>query len=201
MKAPPWRGHRAQRTLLAAAFALAVAAIPLALAAKEFPAVGSIEVAFTPGDRVDLKIAAAIDGAEREVLMLAYSFTQPTISRALSAAHERGVVVEVVADRGQTLELPQSAVPSLARAGVPIWLDRGHGAAHNKVIVIDADTPRATSITGSYNFTIAAQARNAENIVILRDNPEAARVFRENFRRQQARASRWSGGDAPVRKR
>jgi phosphatidylserine/phosphatidylglycerophosphate/cardiolipin synthase-like enzyme len=135
------------------------------------------------------------------VLVLAYSFTQPTIARALSAAHERGVVVEVVADRGQTLELPQSAVPSLARAGVPIWLDRGHGAAHNKVVVIDADTPGATAITGSYNFTVAAQARNAENVVILRGNPEAARVFRENFRRQQARAARWNGDDTRARKR
>jgi len=183
-----------------AALALA-GAPPLAQAARAFPAVGTIEVAFTPGDRVDARIAAAIDGAEREVLVLAYSFTQPTIARALAAAHGRGVVVQLLADRGQTLELPQSAVPALARAGVPVWLDRDHGAAHNKVVVIDADTPQATAITGSYNFTVAAQARNAENIVILRDNPDAARAYRDYFRRQQARAARWNGDEVPARAR
>ena len=201
MNPPPWRGRRAPGALLSAALALAVAATPLAHAAREFPAVGTIEIAFTPGDRVDAKIAAAIDGAEREVLVLAYSFTQPRIARALTAAHVRGVAVEVVADRGQTLELPQSEIPKLAGAGVPIWIDRGHGAAHNKVVVIDAGTPRATTITGSYNFTVAAQARNAENVVILRGNPDAAQAFREYFRRQQARAARWYGNESPARKR
>jgi phosphatidylserine/phosphatidylglycerophosphate/cardiolipin synthase-like enzyme len=201
MKRPPWRGCRAPGTLFAATLALAVATTPLAHAAREFPAVGTIEVAFTPGDRVDAKIAAAIDGAEREVLVLAYSFTQPRIAQALTAAHERGVAVEVVADRGQTLEQAHSEIPKLAGAGVPVWLDRGHGAAHNKVVVIDAGTPRATTITGSYNFTVAAQARNAENVVILRGNPDAAQSFREYFRQQQARAARWHGDEAPARRR
>ena len=193
MNPPPRRGRRAPGALLAAALALAVATAPLAHAAREFPAVGTIEIAFTPGDRVDAKIAAAIDGAEREVLVLAYSFTQPRIARALTAAHERGVAVEVVADRGQTLELPHSEIPKLAGAGVPVWIDRGHGAAHNKVVVIDAGLPRATTITGSYNFTVAAQRKNAENVAIFRDNPDVANAYRTYFRRLQDKAVRWDG--------
>jgi phosphatidylserine/phosphatidylglycerophosphate/cardiolipin synthase-like enzyme len=192
---------RSRRRTLAAGFGaslvLAVGGFAPAHAATEFPAAGTIELAFTPGDRIDARIAAAIDGAQREVLVLVYSFTQPTIARALAAAHGRGVTVEVVADRGQTLELPQSAVPGLARAGVAIWVNRGPGAAHNKVVVIDADLPDATTITGSYNFTVAAQARNAENVVVLRGNRNAARAYRDYFRRQQATAQRWHGvGDA-----
>jgi phosphatidylserine/phosphatidylglycerophosphate/cardiolipin synthase-like enzyme len=191
-------GRRTFDARFGASLVLAVAgAFAPAHAATEFPAAGTIELAFTPGDRIDTRIAAAIDGAQREVLVLVYSFTQPAIARALAAAHGRGVTVEVVADRGQTLELPQSAVPGLARAGVAIWLNRGPGAAHNKVVVIDADLPDATTITGSYNFTVAAQARNAENVVVLRGNRDAARAYRDYFRRQQATAQRWHGvGDA-----
>jgi phosphatidylserine/phosphatidylglycerophosphate/cardiolipin synthase-like enzyme len=187
----------AARFVASIALAAAGALVP-AHAATAFPATGTIEVAFTPGDRIDARIAAAIDAAQREVLVLVYSFTQPTIARALAAAHRRGVTVEVVADRGQTLELPQSAVPDLARAGIAVWLDGGPGAAHNKVVVIDPDTPRATTITGSYNFTVAAQARNAENVVILHGNPDAARAFRDYFRRQQAKGRRWQGAPAPA---
>jgi phosphatidylserine/phosphatidylglycerophosphate/cardiolipin synthase-like enzyme len=185
---------------LAAALGLAVACLGAtpAQAAAEFAAAGTIEVAFTPGDRIDARIVAAIGEAQREVLVLAYSFTHPKIAEALAAAHARGVAVEVVADRGQTLELPTSTVPGLARAGIPVWLDRGPGAAHNKVVVIDADAPRATTITGSYNFTTAAQARNAENVVILRGNPDAARAYRDYFRRQQAKARRWQGDEQPA---
>jgi len=165
---------------------------------KEFPGTGTVELAFTPGDPVDAKLVAEIAAAQREVLVLAFTFTQPKISRALSAASERGVAVEIVADREQALAVAQSAVPALARDGVAVWLDANFANAHNKVIVIDADLPRATTITGSYNFTIAAQARNAENIVIFRGNPDIAIAYRKYFRRLQSRAQRWTDDDPPA---
>jgi len=176
--------------------ALAVALlVPAAMShgATTVAGAGRVELAFTPGDAIDAKIAAAIDAAQREVLVLAFSFTHSRIARALAAAHARGVTVEIVADRGQTLELPQSAVPPLARDGVPVWLDGNFGNAHNKVVVIDAGLPRATTITGSYNFTVAAQRKNAENVAIFRDNPDVANAYRTYFRRLQDKAVRWDG--------
>ena len=168
---------------------------------KEFPGTGTVELAFTPGDPVDAKLVAEITAAEREILVLAFAFTQPKLSRALAAARERGVAVEVVADRAQALDVAQSAVPALARDGVAVWLDGNFTNAHNKVLVIDADLPRATTITGSYNFTIAAQTRNAENMVIFRGNPDIANAYRRYFRRLQARAQRWTGDEPPALQR
>ena len=179
------------------ALALAAATAPAQAEVARLAAAGTVELAFTPNDAVDTMIVAAITAAEREVLVLAYSFTHPKIARALAAAHLRGVRVELVADRGQTLELPQSAVPALAREGVPVWLDGNFGAAHNKVMIVDADGPHSITITGSYNFTLAAQKKNAENIVMFRDNPEVARAYRAYFRRLQAKAQRWSGDGVP----
>lgn len=194
------RGLRVLAPILVA-LAATIAPAPAGAANTAFAAAGRVELAFTPGDAVDMRIAAAIAGAEREVLVLAYSFTNPKIAQALAAAHRRGARVEIVADRGQTLELPQSAVPALARDGVPVWLDGNFGAAHNKVVIIDADAPHAITITGSYNFTLAAQRKNAENVVMLQDNPEVARAFRAYFTRLQTRATRWSGDTVPVGRR
>ncbi|MEP7182560.1 MAG: phospholipase D-like domain-containing protein [Betaproteobacteria bacterium] len=189
-----WRSAAA---ILAAFVALSAPIAPPAVASTELTGAGTVELAFTPGDAIDARIVAAIDAAEREVLVLAFAFTQPKLARALAAAHARGVTVEIVADRGQALELPQSAVPALGRDGIAVWLDGNFGNAHNKVIVVDAMLPRAVTITGSYNFTVAAQTRNAENVAIFRNNSEVARAYRTYFKRLQAKAVRWDGGDAP----
>jgi phosphatidylserine/phosphatidylglycerophosphate/cardiolipin synthase-like enzyme len=182
-----------RRVALIVALIVALLSAAMSHGATTVAGAGRVELAFTPGDAIDAKIAAAIDAAQREVLVLAFSFTQSRIARALAAAHARGVIVEIVADRGQTLELPQSAVPPLAREGVPVWLDGNFGNAHNKVVVIDAGLPRATTITGSYNFTVAAQRKNAENVAIFRDNPDVAHAYRSYFRRLQDKAVRWDG--------
>lgn len=189
----------------AAAVLLCVAAGLLAgdgaWASREIAGTGRVELAFTPGDAIDARIVAAIDAAEREVLVLAFSFTQQRIGQALVAARGRGVDVEVVADRGQARETPHSVVAALAQAGVPVWLDGNYSAAHNKVVIVDAGLARATTITGSYNFTVAAQKRNAENVAIFRDNTEVATTYRAYFKRLQARAQRWEGGEAPQTRR
>jgi phosphatidylserine/phosphatidylglycerophosphate/cardiolipin synthase-like enzyme len=175
-----------------AAGASAVADSPSATGAR-FVATGSIETAFTPGDRIDNLIIAAIAAAKREVLVNAYSFTQRRISGALVAARKRGVSVQVIADSQQAATLPQNVLLELVKGGVDVWLDSNYQAAHNKVVIVDADTANATTITGSYNFTVAAQWHNAENIVILRDNREVARAYRDNWLRLKAHATPWPG--------
>jgi len=153
-----------------------------------FAATGSIELAFTPGDRIDRLIVATIDAAQLEVLVLAYSFTDRSIARALVRAQQRGVRVSVVADREQARALPQNVLADLVAGGVAVRVDGNFQAAHNKVIVIDADSPHATTITGSYNYTLAAQRNNAENVIVLRDNLPVARAYRDNWARRHTSA-------------
>ena len=173
------------------AFGLIVAT-DLIAAPRSFPATGNVEIAFTPGDAVDNLIIAAIDRAQSEVLVHAYTFTHRRIAQALVSAKRRGVAVSVLADREQARAVPQNVLPQLIAGSVEVWLDGNFQAAHNKVIVIDAELPHATTITGSYNFTIAAQRSNAENVVVLRDHPAVARAYRENWQRLKAGARLWS---------
>ncbi|OLC69883.1 MAG: hypothetical protein AUH79_00595 [Betaproteobacteria bacterium 13_1_40CM_4_64_4] len=182
--------------VLAIAVAPALAVAPIAAAdapgPRRYPAAGTVELAFTPGDAVDNLIVAAIDRAQTEVLVHAYTFTHRKIAQALINAGRRGVAVAVLADREQARAVPQNVLGQLASGGVEVWLDGNFAAAHNKVIVIDAGLPRATTITGSYNFTLAAQRSNAENVVVLHDNEPVARAYRDNWRHLKARATPWS---------
>jgi phosphatidylserine/phosphatidylglycerophosphate/cardiolipin synthase-like enzyme len=172
--------------------AIVLASGGAAAAPRTFPATGEVEVAFTPGDAIDRLVIAAIGRARREVLVHAYTFTQRRIAQALVAARRRGVSVSVLADREQARSVPHNVLPELVAGGVDVWLDGNFQAAHNKVIVIDADGAHPTTITGSYNFTIAAQRHNAENVVVLRDNAAVAKAYRDNWRRLKAAAVPWT---------
>lgn len=170
--------------LLAACLLAAPAqAGPVAATVPAVAANARVEVAFTPGTDVAGKIVAAISRARRQVLVQAFSFTHDDIARALLDARSRGVEVGLIADRGQTEQMDRSQVPGLARAGLPVWLDGEHQSAHNKVMVIDAGTPATVIITGSFNFTRAAQYKNAENAVFISGSDALAEEYVRNWQR------------------
>jgi len=156
--------------------------------AGETTAQGRIDVAFTPGDDAAALIITSIQQARQQVLVQAYSFTHKGIADALVAARGRGVDVRVIADHDQTYDIATSIVADLARRGVPVWLDSEHAAAHNKVMLIDPGQVGATVVTGSYNFTHAAQYRNAENLIVLRDHPDLVRAYAANWHRHREHA-------------
>jgi phosphatidylserine/phosphatidylglycerophosphate/cardiolipin synthase-like enzyme len=138
---------------------------------------GIIQVAFTPEDDAGALVVSAIDSARKEVLVQAFSFTHRDIAQALIRARQRGVDVQVIADPEQHERIETSRVDEVARH-VPLFMDREHASAHNKVMVIDAGEPGVTLITGSFNFTQAAQFKNAENLLVIRGNPELVEAFR-----------------------
>jgi phosphatidylserine/phosphatidylglycerophosphate/cardiolipin synthase-like enzyme len=171
---------------------VAVALFAIAGSAQAFeptlPATGTVQYGFAPQDRVDQMIIDAINGAQKQVLVQAFSFTHHGIAHALIDAHRRGVEVALIADREQAETLRNSMVSAIAGAGVPVTLDDQHAAAHNKIIVIDAGAANCAVITGSFNFTFAAQNQNAENAVVLRGNPPLCDAYRDNWQRHHAHA-------------
>ena len=172
-----------QRRLLFLAVLLAqpgLASPPLELALR-----GSAQVAFTPGDEAGELVLEALRKARKQVLVQTYSFTHKDIAQGLVDAKRRGLDVQVIADRQQMETIATSLVVWLAEQGVPVWIDAEHAAAHNKVMVIDNGTPDAVVITGSFNFTQAAQHRNAENLLLLRGNPTLAEAYAANWRRHK----------------
>jgi phosphatidylserine/phosphatidylglycerophosphate/cardiolipin synthase-like enzyme len=148
-----------------------------------------VESYFTPGDAIDRLIAARIDGARSTVRVAAYLFTNRRLAGALARAAKRGLAVELVADAAQFQSGGLPRLRELDRAGVRIWLREGLAAFHHKYVIVDAGTPTAAVVTGSFNFTQAAQERNAENVVVIGSREVAAR-FLADFERHRAASSR-----------
>jgi len=172
--------HFLPALLLAAMLAATARAEPLTLSAR-----GTVELAFTPGDDAAALIVDNLRRAKRQILVQTYSFTHKNIAEALTEAQKRGVEVLVIADRHQSETGQTSLVGWLAEQGVSVWIDADHAAAHNKVMVLDAGTPQACLITGSFNFTHAAQYRNAENLLVIKGATALADAYAANWRRHR----------------
>lgn len=156
--------------------------------ATSHAALGTVEVLFSPHDDVEAAILRVLRGARRSIHVQAYLFTSRSLAAALIEAKARGVHVEVLADREQTARAENSRIPQLVEAGIPVALEVRYTAAHNKVILVDAAEAGGAVITGSYNFTWSARTRNAENVLILRDNPPVLRAYLDNWKRHRAEA-------------
>jgi len=83
--------------------------------------------------------------------------------------------VDVILDKSQSTQSYSSAT-FLDNAGIPTKIDAQHTIAHNKVMIIDGETV----ITGSFNFTKAAEEKNAENLLIIGDK-ELASLYVKNW--------------------
>lgn len=152
-----------------------------ASASVSLPATGRVEVAFSPHDDPQAMLTRVIASARKTIHVQAYVFTSQPIADALIAAHRRGVKVEVLADAGMNRRGTGKALPKLLEAGVPLAFETRYAAAHNKVVIIDAQGPGCAVVTGSYNFTWSARKRNAENMIVHHDNCALARHFLENW--------------------
>jgi phosphatidylserine/phosphatidylglycerophosphate/cardiolipin synthase-like enzyme len=145
------------------------------------------QVCFSPGGDCTEAIVRAIDGAKSEILVQAYSFTSAPIAKALLHAHKRGVKVQVILDKSQRKARYTSAT-FLANSGMPTYIDSRHAIAHNKIMIIDKETV----ITGSFNFTKAAEEKNAENLLIIRDE-ELAKIYLVNWNKHRDHSERYEG--------
>jgi phosphatidylserine/phosphatidylglycerophosphate/cardiolipin synthase-like enzyme len=153
--------------------------------------IGQAAVYFSPKGGAEAAIVLALREAQQSVLVQGYSFTSVPIAQAVKEAHQRGVQVLVVLDKSNATG-KYSAATFLANAGLKPLIDRKHPIAHNKVMVID----HATVITGSFNFTKAAECCNAENMLVLTAAPELVRAYAANV---QAHAAHSQGYVLPVK--
>jgi phosphatidylserine/phosphatidylglycerophosphate/cardiolipin synthase-like enzyme len=147
--------------------------------ARHGPWEASWAVYFSPNGGAAHAILNAIRSAQHTILVQAYLLRSKRLAGALVRAHQRGVHVHVLLDaNAQTHYPPDPAVALLLGAGIAVSLDERHECAHDKVMILDG----AAVTTGSYNWTLAAENKNGENLLVIRD-PRLAREYAENWRR------------------
>ena len=134
------------------------------------------EVFFPPKTRCLPRVIKLIDGAKKSVYLQCYSFTSKPIAIALLKAKRRGVDVQIVTDKSQ-IKTNGSLVTRLHQKKIPVFVDHLVAIAHNKTMIIDG----RIVLTGSYNWTNAAEKRNAENLVIFYDHTGLVKDYTQNW--------------------
>ncbi|MFA5146640.1 MAG: phospholipase D-like domain-containing protein [Candidatus Omnitrophota bacterium] len=119
-----------------------------------------------------------------------YYFTDRDIAGTLFEAKEAGVDVRIILDktqkrlsygieeflRGLEREAERKRADGQVRGSLIIRYHRiPHGIMHNKFALIGQNT-----LTGSYNWTAAAEKKNSENLVVI---PGRVRDYEEEFER------------------
>jgi phosphatidylserine/phosphatidylglycerophosphate/cardiolipin synthase-like enzyme len=135
-----------------------------------------VEVYFSPNGGATQAIVQEITNAKREILVQAYSFTSTAIAEALVTARKRGLKVEAILDKSNLKE-GYSSITFLENASIPVYIDDRVKIAHSKIMIIDD----SDVITGSFNFTNAAETHNTENLVILKNDAELVAKYRKNY--------------------
>jgi phosphatidylserine/phosphatidylglycerophosphate/cardiolipin synthase-like enzyme len=140
-----------------------------------------VAICFTPGENCEAEIVQAIDASKDSIRVQAYGFTSQPIIHALQRAAQRNVEVLAILDKVN--ERRYSGATLLEAYGIPVWIDYQPAIAHNKVIVID----RHLTIGGSFNYTVSAQKRNAENVTFT-DSKDLAARFIANWESRLAKS-------------
>jgi phosphatidylserine/phosphatidylglycerophosphate/cardiolipin synthase-like enzyme len=137
------------------------------------------QVFFSPNGGAESAIVRNIDSTRSHILVQAYSFTSQPIADALIRAKGRGCYVSIVLDKGQR-KAKGSQWQHCQEHNISVAFDMRAKIQHSKVLVLDS----SKVVTGSYNFSKAADKSNAENLLILKDSGLARHYIQEWHKRK-----------------
>ena len=130
---------------------------------------------FSPVDQVMDKLVALVNGAQKSIRFMIFTFTDQDLANAMISRYQAGVdVTGVIENRGAS----QGSLVPLACAKIPVKVDGNKYTMHHKVIVIDD----SIVVTGSFNFTNSADTENDDNVIVIY-NPMVAQQYLDEFNR------------------
>ncbi|MGM0608263.1 MAG: phospholipase D-like domain-containing protein [Candidatus Muiribacteriota bacterium] len=143
-----------------------------------------IETMFAPGEECKQAIIDEINNAEHGIYFCMFTFTDSLIRDALLQKAKEGIHVYGVYDtfqaRGQYSTYRDMAEAAEEIPTLNVVKDNNNLFLHHKFVVIDAHTEHnPTVITGSKNWTLAADRSNDETLLIIQNNNIAKKYFDE----------------------
>jgi phospholipase D len=136
-----------------------------------------LSVCFSPGGSCADQVVYWIERANNSIHILIYSFTLDIIGNALIKAKQNkpNLDIRIVWDASSSKETG-SEYQKLLNAGLQIHIDHRSGLLHDKVAIIDDHIV----LTGSFNWSNAANNTNRENLIIINSQTWAA-AYEQNF--------------------
>lgn len=133
------------------------------------------DVYFSPGETCRTVIVRQIQSAVTQLQICVFTISDDVISDSLLLAHKKGLDIKIITDNDKSLD-EGSDIEQLAKAGIPIKMDRTSNHMHHKFMVAD----NKTVLTGSYNWTRSAARFNHENI-LLTNEAKVVKSFLKEF--------------------
>lgn len=157
---------------------------PTRAAENQQARIGSVDVSvrFSPEDKAMSRIIQLVEGAEKSVRIMAFSFTHDGLAQALLARAKAGVDCAAIFEKRGS-ETKSSELKALLAAGIPARQDGNPSTFHHKVIVVDG----RWTMTGSLNFSANADETNNEDSLVI-DSPEIASLYLAEFDRRWTEA-------------
>lgn len=126
-----------------------------------------VESYFSPSDRTTAFIGKTLGKAKRSINASLLTFTRRELADSVISLHKRGGKTRIVTDNNTDTGNQYSYLLS---NGVDIMLKVGSGLLHHKYAIVDGESGETPYlITGSHNWSSAAENSNDENTVIIQD--------------------------------
>ena len=151
-----------------------------------------VEVYMSPTDGVTSKISKRITAAKESLYFCILAYTRDDIASAMRGRfnnipgfHLRGIF-------DKSMDPNVSVYPDMIDWKVDVYLDNENGTLHHKYMVIDGFNTAGTPvvITGSHNWSTAAETRNNENTIIIYDS-----LIANQFVQEFAARYKYASGD------
>jgi len=150
-----------------------------------------VELYFSPSDRTTSHINSTLAKAQSSINVGMLTLTRSDIAATMVSKKIAGVKVRGILDNGTDTG---SQYGFLTTSGVDIRLKSNTpGLLHHKYGIVDAEVTTATQyvITGSHNWTGAAETSNNENTLVIQSN----RIANQYLQEFAARYKEAGGGD------
>ena len=149
-----------------------------------------VEVYMSPTDGVTSNINNKIAAAEESLYFCILAYTRDDMASVMRGRFDNipGFHLRGIFDR--SMDENTSVYPDMIGWGVDVHLDNETGTLHHKYMVIDGfnSAGNPVVITGSHNWSTAAETRNNENTIIIYDGL-IANLYVQEFAERYRQAS------------
>ena len=149
----------------------------------------NIEVYFSPQDHIKSHLIERIRHEKSSIKGALYLLFDRDVIQELIAAHDRGVKIEIIIDKGN-LESEWNKIPQVHKAGISVFVYKSKdGILHDKFFIFESNKGNKPVLwTGSFNITYTADKFNRENVVVLEDG-HVITAFKHEFEQIKKKSS------------
>ena len=139
----------------------------------------SVEVAFSPSPEAGELVEATVDSAEHSIDAALTLVRSKSLTKSLIAAQRRGVQVRVILEKRELDE--DYYIDKMQKKGILVHIASRYfpGDMHDKYIIVDNKTVQ----TGSFNYKGKSIKRNAEDVIVIKDDTAIAAKYHEDWQK------------------